>query len=84
MGNRAFTFPQAQTFHPQEPSRRAVPGDTRAFSLLLTSVALASLWTLPPRGGLAARVRPSRAPAGKQRRPEGLYGPGYAAFVIKY
>ena len=55
MGNRAFTFPQAQTFHPQEPSRRAVPGDTRAFSLLLTSVALASLWTLPPRGGLAAR-----------------------------
>lgn len=37
MGNRAFTFPQAQTFHPQEPSWRAVPGDTRAFSISLTS-----------------------------------------------
>ena len=77
MGDRAFTFPQAQTLHPQEPSRRAVPGDTRTFSISLTSVDLASLWTLPPRGGLAVRRRPSRAPAGKQQHPESLCGPGH-------
>lgn len=33
----------------KEPSRRAVPRDTRSFSISLTSVDVASQWTLCPR-----------------------------------
>lgn len=32
----------------KEPSQCAVPGDTRSFSISLTSVDVASLWTLRP------------------------------------
>lgn len=75
--DRAFTFPQAQTFHLQGAQSACSP---KRHTLLLHLAHFRGCG-LPvdalPQGGLAVRGRPSRAPAGKQRRPESLYGPGY-------
>lgn len=68
----------------KEPSRRAVPGDTRSFSHLTHFRRRGLPVDAPPRGGLAVRggrAGPLRESNGVLRAPTAL---GAAAFVIKY